>query len=279
MGRVQREYSQTGYYHIMLRGNERKDIFRDDEDRERFLDTLVKKKKQTGFKLYAYCLMNNHIHLLINDEKREISIIMKGMATGYAMFFNHKYLRVGHVFQDRFKSEPIENDPYLLAAIRYIHANPVKAGLVKKPEQYIWSSYRSYIGADLKERLVDKCDIYAFFSRDLNRAVKEFKNFSHAITDSNLVFLDDDHEGITGKMQQGRLYLQEYLKNQWPDESIETICIKPHIRKKVISELKTNTALSIRNIAELLGVNRNLVERVKVENKKGDKKGVNWGRS
>ncbi len=266
MGRVQREYSRTGYYHIMLRGNERKNIFFDDQDRQRFVDSLVKKKEQIGFKLYAYCLMDNHIHLLINDEKQEISIIMKGLATSYAMYFNHKYQRVGHVFQDRFKSEAIENEQYLLAAIRYIHVNPVRASMVEAPEQYIWSSYRSYVEANLKEdQWVDKNDILAFISGDINKAIKEFKAFSNLKTEKDEFYLDNDHEGVAGKVQQGQIYLQEYLKRQWPDECIETIRTKPSIRKEVIMELKSNTDLSIRNIAELLCISRSIVEKVKVE--------------
>jgi len=260
MGRVQREYSLTGYYHIMMRGNERKNIFLDNQDRQRFIDTLVKKKQQTGFKLYAYCLMDNHIHLLVNDEKQEISIIMKGIATSYAMFFNRKYQRVGHVFQDRFKSESIENEQYLFAVIRYIHANPVKANLVEKPEEYIWSSFRAYIDANLEGfQWVDIKDILELFSGD----VEEFKDFSNERMNSEIDFLDNDHEGIVGKIEQGRLYLQEYLKRQWPDESIETILNDPKIKKDVIVELKNNTALSIRNIAQILGISRGSVEKVK----------------
>lgn len=261
MSRVPREYSLTGYYHIMMRGNERKNIFLSDEDRHKFINTLVKKKEQIGFKLYAFCLMDNHIHLLINDEKQEISLIMKGIATSYAMFFNRKYQRVGHVFQDRFKSESIENERYLLAAIRYIHCNPVKASLVEKPEDYIWSSYRTYIDANLEEfTWLDKDNILEFFSGSID----EFEKFSNEKADGEDL-LDNDLEGIVGKVQQGRQYLKEYLKQQWPDVSIETIKDEPGIYREVILELRRHTSLSIRSIAELIGVGRNKVERVKIE--------------
>ena len=120
----------------MLRGNERKKIFLDDYDRQRFLDTLLKKKAQTELAVYAYCLMDNHIHLVLSDEQNEISTIMKGIATSYAMFFNSKYNRVGHVFQDRFRSETVGDERYLLSVIRYVHNNPVKAGIVEEADQY-----------------------------------------------------------------------------------------------------------------------------------------------
>ena len=92
----------------MLRGNERKKIFRDDGDRQKFIDIIQKKQSEVEISFYAYCLMDNHIHLVLKENNNEISLIMKGIATSYAMYFNLKYGRVGHVFQDRFKSEAVK---------------------------------------------------------------------------------------------------------------------------------------------------------------------------
>ncbi|MEN6390483.1 MAG: transposase [Syntrophomonas sp.] len=170
MARVQREYSPTGCYHIMMRGNERKSIFLDDNDRQRFLDTVLKKKHEFGLVVYGYCLMDNHIHLIMRNDRYNISTIMRGIATSYAMFFNIKYNRVGHVFQGRFKSEPVVDDRYLLSVLRYVHNNPVKAGIVEKPEHYAWSSYYSYISPE-EIKLGDVRSVLEMFSSNLEKAI------------------------------------------------------------------------------------------------------------
>jgi putative transposase len=113
----------------MLRGNNREKIFRDEEDKARMIDTLGDKKKAEEYFLYAYCVMDNHIHLIIKEGKDPIASIVKRIATSYSYYFNKKYKRIGHVFQERFKSENIEDESYLLAAIRYVHQNPVKPGI------------------------------------------------------------------------------------------------------------------------------------------------------
>ena len=98
-------------------------------------------KEKYDFDIYAYCLMSNHIHLLIKEEKEPIEQIMKRIATRFVYWYNVKYQRVGHLFQDRFKSEPVENDAYFMTVIRYIHQNPLKAGLCKDISAYKYSSY------------------------------------------------------------------------------------------------------------------------------------------
>jgi len=159
----------------MFRGNSGRDIFLDDEDRKRFLYILTNKKKDNEFILYAYCLMSNHLHLILKENKDNISHIMKRINTTYAIYFNKKYQQSGHLFQDRFKSEVIKDEPYLLAVIRYIHNNPLKARLVKLPEDYKWSSYSEYINN--RSRLIAKEDILKLFSKNLPKALSLFIEF------------------------------------------------------------------------------------------------------
>ncbi|HHV15685.1 MAG TPA: transposase [Gelria sp.] len=258
MGRVRRRYSASGCYHIMLRGNEQKKIFLDDGDHQRFLDILLKKKTETQLLIYAYCLMDNHIHLVVRDDQNEISTIMKGIATSYAMFFNVKYNRVGHVFQGRFKSEPIEDERYLMSVIRYIHNNPVKAKIVEKPNQYEWSSYRSYVNPE-ETTIAEVRYILGIIGRNLNEAIQEFKRFSNELDEAK--YMDEDDEMIK-TLEDGRIYLEEYLAKKWPGTAREAIHEDRVMRNEVIQELRTNTDLSIRKIAELLGVNRGVVERL-----------------
>lgn len=129
MPRQARILNEKNVYHVMLRGNNREKIFIDNEDKQRIIETIRLKKKDREFFLYAYCVMDNHIHLVIREGEDSLSRIVKRIGVSYAYYFNKKYNRIGHVFQGRFKSENIEDDKYLLCAIRYVHRNPVKAGL------------------------------------------------------------------------------------------------------------------------------------------------------
>lgn len=145
MPRQARKKSESGIYHIMLRGVNRQQIFQDEEDSQKFLGVLKECKAISEFKLIAYCLMGNHIHLLIKEEKEPLDLIIKRIGSRYVYWYNVKYRRVGHLFQDRFKSEPVNDDSYFLSVLRYIHRNPIKAGLVQKCQDYKFSSYNDYL--------------------------------------------------------------------------------------------------------------------------------------
>lgn len=156
MPRKNRKLSNTGIYHVMLRGIDRSEIFHDDQDRRKFLKTLhsvIHPKGAEGQSLppycdiYAYCLMTNHVHLLIGEHSEGISSVMKRIGISYVSYFNKRYSRLGPLFHDRFRSEPVENEGYFIKLIRYIHLNPVAAELVDKADQYRWSSMHEYSGA------------------------------------------------------------------------------------------------------------------------------------
>ena len=134
MPRTARRLSNTGIYHIMVKGINRQPIFYEEEDYQRYLNTLGRTIDKSDAVILGYCLMNNHVHLLIQDCNNAIATVMKSIETSYAYWYNHKYERSGHVFQDRFKSENVEDDAYLMTVIRYIHQNPVKAGIIAEAE-------------------------------------------------------------------------------------------------------------------------------------------------
>lgn len=140
MPRSARKKSGSGIYHVMLRGINRQVIFQDDEDCDKYLQCLAECKAVSGFTLHAYCLMGNHLHLLIQEGKEPLEQIFKRIGVRYVYWYNWKYKRTGHLFQDRFKSEPVNEDSYFLAVLRYIYQNPVKAGLCQRPVDYPWSS-------------------------------------------------------------------------------------------------------------------------------------------
>ncbi len=144
MPRSPRKKSSSGIYHIILRGNEQQDIFREQKDYHKFLSILAAGREKTGIILYAWCLMPNHIHLLLRETRSPVSSLISSISSGYVFWFNAKYSRVGHLFQGRYFSEPVENESYFLSVLRYIHLNPVKARLCVDPGKYRFSSYRKY---------------------------------------------------------------------------------------------------------------------------------------
>ena len=156
MPRIGREQSGTGIYHVMLRGINRQDIFEEPEDywtfikilsavQDRLADDLV--TRVITCHIYAYCLMPNHIHVLLCEKSWHLGEVVKSIAASYAFYFNKKYGRIGHLFQDRFKSEPCNDSNYYLTLFRYIHQNPIKAGLVSLAEDYEYSSWgNDYLG-------------------------------------------------------------------------------------------------------------------------------------
>lgn len=131
-------------YHVTARGNDRNLIFRDDEDRRVYLGRLAHYGRRFSVRILAYCLMPNHVHLALRRGCFPLSRFMAGLQSSYTQWFNRRHRKSGHLFQGRYKAFLVQEDPYLLALVRYIHLNPVKAGLAATPESYAWSSDRHY---------------------------------------------------------------------------------------------------------------------------------------
>lgn len=141
----------VGYpHHIVQRGHNRKEVFARDGDRLAYLDKLRELREQLGLKVHGYCLMSNHVHLILNpgDEAANVSQLMKKLATQHTRRINYIDGRTGTAWEGRFKCSPIDSERYLLACTRYVDLNPVRAGLVHRPEDYHWSSYRTRIGLE-----------------------------------------------------------------------------------------------------------------------------------
>lgn len=148
MARRPRLEVEGGLYHLITRGVDRRDIFHDRGDFERFITLLGTQKDKLPFYLYAYCLMTNHIHLLIERRTDDVGRIMHRVLTGYTQYYNRKYRRSGHVLQGRHKAILCQSDPYLAELVRYIHLNPVRAKMVERVEDYPYNSHRAYIGLE-----------------------------------------------------------------------------------------------------------------------------------
>lgn len=154
MPRRPRQLAESGVYHVVLRGVNRDAVFLEDEDFERFLSVLRAVRDATGCRVLAYCLMTNHVHLVLRTTDEPVGLVLKRLGIRYAGWFNRKYGRVGHFFQDRFVSRPVEDDAYLLTVLRYVWNNPVKAGICERPQDYRWSS-RRFLEQDAGGRPVD----------------------------------------------------------------------------------------------------------------------------
>lgn len=144
MPRRKRRESSTGIYHVMARGNNQNWIFKDEQDKGKLYSIIKEVKEDHPFKMYAYCIMNNHYHLMVKEEDHQLNDFIKVINQRYAAYYNKNRHIIGHVFQDRYKSEPVEDNVYFLGLLRYIHLNPVEAGIVQDPYQYKWCSYKEY---------------------------------------------------------------------------------------------------------------------------------------
>lgn len=190
MTRMARITSDGGYYHVMLRGSGRQLIFIDDEDRKAFVRMLRRAIEQDGIEVLAWCLMDNHVHVLIHDARNTLSAAMHRLATTYARYFNERNGHVGQVFQGRFASRLVETDRYLLQAVRYIHNNPVDLGVL--PSQYPWSSYAEYrddcglTQRDLVYELVGGPDGFVGFSQERHGEDTYFFRAGTRLTDDEM---------------------------------------------------------------------------------------------
>ncbi|MBQ8942303.1 MAG: transposase [Firmicutes bacterium] len=280
MPREARKESRTGVYHVFMRGNNKRQIFLDDSDNKKFLNITAQFREKYGFYLLAYCLMGNHFHFIIKTpQKHEVkdkkqgdgytvsaetditvplsqpsfspatlSQIMKNIALSYAYYYNTKYSQTGHVFQDRFKSEPIENDTYLIEAVRYIHQNPVKAGICKFPGDYKFSSYRDYLSISDKV-FTDINDVLEILP------LNKFTEF-HKDNEYRYDFIDIDNISVKISDSDALIFIEDICRRENISSPAE---VSFAAQQKIARELKSKK-LSIRQISRLSGISKKVVE-------------------
>jgi len=176
MARKPRIEIEGGFYHVIVRGNQRQKVFRQEKDFFKYLEFLSDYKDRYQFWLHAYVLMETHIHLLLETGQVPLSKILQGVNQRFTMYFNWRYGTVGHLFQGRYKAILCDRDVYLLSLVKYLHCNPVRAGMVIQPEEYRWSSHRTYLGID-KDGLVDTGIVLGMFSEDLKRGRRLYREY------------------------------------------------------------------------------------------------------
>ncbi len=170
MPRLARKESCTKVYHVILRGNNRQKIFLDEQDYKKFIKEIEKTKEKYKYELYAYCLMTNHVHLVVYDKNDMLSKIIQSIAVSYSGYFSKKYEKVGHLFQNRFLSKEVETREYLMQVCRYVHQNPVKAK-ISRVNNYNWSSFNEYIYG---EKIVSTKMLLSLFRKYKTRSTKKF---------------------------------------------------------------------------------------------------------
>ncbi len=177
MARQLRIEFPDAFYHVTARGNERKDIYRDDNDRQRFLGYLETSVLRYKAVIHVYCLMSNHYHLLLSTPQGNLSQIMLHINGGYTAYFNKRHNRAGHLFQGRYKAILVDADPYAGELSRYIHLNPVRAGIANQPEIFRWSSYAAYIGKTTPPNWLTTDWLLRYFGKKTAEAQKAYRFF------------------------------------------------------------------------------------------------------
>ena len=252
MPRKARTNKQYGIYHIMLRGNNKKQIFYDDNDFQYFKSLLYKYKIKCGFKLYAYCLMGNHVHLLLNAIEKPLSTIFRCIGSSFVYWYNAKYDRVGHLFQDRYRSEPIDDITQFFTVLRYILQNPVKAGICNSPTEYFFSSGREYIldnggitDVDFALGLSRKEDLVHFLLQANNDQCLDIPESS-----------DEQGRKRCTDDEAKKLILKEF-------GTFSPSVGDPEERKFLYSSIKKmiSSGISIRQLSRLTGISKKTVER------------------
>jgi len=219
----------------MIRGINQQNIFADDEDDEKFIAILDTYRKKIEYEIYAYCLMGNHVHLLIKEGKEVLSNTMKRIGTSYVCWYNWQYNRKGHLFQDRFKSEAVEDDAYFLTVLRYIHQNP---------------SYQEYIS---KTKIVNVDFVLALFDKEEDKAIEKFKRFNKESNYDQCLEVIEKRKTISDKKIR-KLALQKYnielasLQNALLETQIEVLKYLKELEGSSLKQLSRLTGFTVNKI-------------------------------
>lgn len=248
MPRISRIKSSTKIYHVMLRGIDKRNIFLTEDDRLSFLKYIEKAKTKSNFLVLSYCLMTNHVHLLIQEGDEELGDIIRRITVGYVQYHNINNGRYGHLFQNRYKSEPVNDERYLLVVMRYIHQNPVKAGIVNTLSEYKWSSYEEFLEKHKKKNITDTKVLMKYFN-----SAKDFVQFNNQIVEEhcmeynpNVRYKDDELKAI--------------INNIIKVDTLLSLDIQS--RNEALLRIKNKTGASIRQLERVLPFGRGILQNI-----------------
>ncbi len=256
MSRQPRTFAYSQIYHVILKGIDGHDIFYDNKDKDFFLKQILTTKQSFNYIVYSYCLMSNHVHLVIKCKNELLSKAIQSLQIRYVSYFNKKYERTGHLFQGRFKSKAVETQKYFLELCRYVHRNPEKAG-IELTQKYEWSSYKEYIG---KAKIIDKNVLLNYFNNNLN----DFIYYTIGMTD-----VDDIED-----------FVEYEIINKFTDAQLASIIMKkfnlssigqinlffknrePAFLKEDLKKITSINGTNITQIARVIRINRNLIQKL-----------------
>ena len=252
--RTPRKQCESEIYHVISRGTGRQLIFEGDDDRELFLDILEECARGTSVEVYAWCLMGNHVHLLLHAPISRIANCMKSLCGRYAQTYNRQHGRVGHLFQERFKSEPVEDEAYLISVVSYIHYNPEKAGMANQ-EEYRWSSYKEYVGGHDTRRICSTDFVLGVFG-----GVEEFvRHHDNHAAETACMDIDAAAVAVWRMSDEDAIALAEQTLDGIKVNDLKTFD-RP-TRNSAIGDL-LSVGLSIRQIERLTGISRGVIQTV-----------------
>jgi REP element-mobilizing transposase RayT len=248
MPRFARKKSITGIYHVMVRGIDKRDIFLDNEDKIKLINNLINAKGKGQFELYGYCIMDNHVHLLMKEsESEEIGTSIKRITVAYAGWHNKKYERTGHLFYNRFTSEPVEDEKYLLTVIRYIHQNPLKANMVSNIENYNYSSFQQYYNYFNNQPSFIDAELIGYY-------FKTFEEFCKYMKEK----CDDDCMEYKVNNNYNDSTINEILNTKYDMKKLLELPIDE--QKLMIHTIYKNEDISIRTLSRITGISKTIIE-------------------
>lgn len=256
MTKIRRKFSISNTYHIIIKGIDNQNIFYEDQDREVFLNKLLITKKEYNSQIYSYCLMDNHVHMVIRIEKDFLSKAIQSLMIRYVRYFNKKYNRVGTLVQSRFKSKNVEDLDYFLKVCRYVHRNPENAKMAKT-EDYQWSSYQEYL-KDAK--IVDKRILLCYFNNDIKEFIK-YTNKCNEYDDLNEFAEFEIIEKLTDEELSG-IIMKTFNIN---DVSKIATFFKNRDKTELESDIEKIKKIKTTNktqVARVIRVNRKIVEKL-----------------
>ena len=263
MPRQSRKPSGTGIYHVMMRGINHQTIFEDEEDNYQFINTLDRMRVRYDDEgnacgrnccYYAYCLMGNHFHLLIRERDERVGETIKRIASSYVYYYNRKYGRDGHLFKERFKSEPVNDMAYFTVLLRYIHQNPVKAGIVEKVKDYEFSSWGEYDGT--VEPVFQICDVNTVLRRISFKDLDEWVN--EPLADD--VYCLDIEGSSRRRPSDDQIWLKIKDKTGVTN-STSFQQLDENKREEIFLELK-DCGASLRQLERLTGIGKGVIHRI-----------------
>jgi REP element-mobilizing transposase RayT len=256
--RQARQVSETGLYHIVFRGVNHCQLFEEQEDYERLLGLLDKVRTELGLEVIAYCLMSNHVHILVRENSPgEVVLAMRKILSPYAGWFNQKYERSGALIANRYKSEPVTKDSYLLALVRYSHHNPVKAGLALNADLYPWSSYRCYTTS--RSSIVNVDLVLGMLSANRGIAIQQFRRL-------HLPDNPETHVNTFAPARRKDSELRVMLAQQYDQLQASAVVGLPKTQRDSVLDFLRTQGFTIRQIERVTGVSRGIITRRKPPN-------------